>query len=296
MVSVIIPCYNRKTTINIAIDSVINQKTTRDLEIIVSDDGSTDGTLDFLREKYHDKIIIVTSQNENIHGASAARNRGLDMVHGEYVCFLDSDDYYLPDFIEKMASQLDTNEEIGYVFCRCLKQDSRTGNCTNWTKEQLNYLERTYHVAYSAKCINTISIMARRSVINKVGHFDTTLKTGEDSDMWIRISEVSNGLFLDYPLSVYCYDSADNKLTTLSSEEKRSNGRSVHLKSLLRCNINNNMDIVRRIINYRSIIILSITDKQGVFFSIARKLYVGLCTICLFPKSCILFYLKKIKK
>ena len=296
MISVIIPCYNRRSTICTSIDSVLEQKTSRHLEIIVSDDGSNDGTVDLLQNRYHERIVLVKSIKEDEHSASAARNRGLDKASGDYICFLDSDDYYLPEFVEEMASQLDKNREVGYVFCRCLKKDVSTGKLSNWTKARLGYLDRSYHVAYSANCINTISIMVRRSVQDAVGRFDTSLKTGEDSDMWIRFSEVSKGLFIDKPLSVYCYRTDIDRLVVNEGSEKIKNGRSVYYRSLLRCNISDDQDIIRKIINTRNLITLSITDKKGFLYSLGRRIYVALCTIVLFPKSCFTFYYKKLLK
>ena len=99
-VSVIIPVYNTEKYLRECLDSVVNQ-TLRDIEIICVDDGSTDNSLAILRE-YETKdsrIKVLTQENIN---AGAARNKGLSEATGEFLSFLDSDDFFEPDAIERM--------------------------------------------------------------------------------------------------------------------------------------------------------------------------------------------------
>lgn len=97
-VSVIIPAYNSKDTIKNAIDSVLNQSL-KDLEVIVIDDGSTDGTYDILKSlSASDQRINVLKQQNG--GPALARNKGIGMAQGDYIAFLDADDYLEPDFYE----------------------------------------------------------------------------------------------------------------------------------------------------------------------------------------------------
>ena len=93
------------------IDSVLNQ-TFKNNEIIVIDDGSTDDTPDILK-KYSDAIIQVRQENA---GPSAARNRGLEIAKGKYLCFLDADDRYKPKRIEALVEFLETQPALGYAF------------------------------------------------------------------------------------------------------------------------------------------------------------------------------------
>ena len=92
-VSVIIPVFNRIGTIGRAIDSILNQSFQGKIEIIVSDDGSTDGTIEYIKDNYLNRVVLL-EKTVNEQGASAARNRGIKVANGEYVCFLDSDDFY----------------------------------------------------------------------------------------------------------------------------------------------------------------------------------------------------------
>lgn len=102
-VSVIIPTYNRREYVQEAIDSALAQTFT-DYEIIVIDDGSTDGTSEALQARYGNRIHYEWQENQ---GESVARNRGIELARGEYIAFLDSDDLWHP---EKLAKQI-----IGFV-------------------------------------------------------------------------------------------------------------------------------------------------------------------------------------
>ena len=101
--SIIIPCYNVEKYINKCIDSVLNS-TLKDIEIIVINDGSTDNTLKLLKEYKDDRIIIINRKNAS-GGASVPRNEGLKIASGEYITFLDSDDYIDPNMYLEMYNK-----------------------------------------------------------------------------------------------------------------------------------------------------------------------------------------------
>ncbi len=104
MISVIVPTYNRKSTIGRAIESLLRQ-TYSDIEIVIVDDASKDGTEQYVRENFTDERIRYERVSENA-GADAARNRGLDLVRGEFVAFLDSDDELFPNALERLMVPL----------------------------------------------------------------------------------------------------------------------------------------------------------------------------------------------
>lgn len=96
MVSIIIPCYNREHYISDAIDSCLRQ-TYKNIEIIVVDDGSSDGSVDLIKSKYGHKVHLLEQKNK---GSASARNTGLLSANGEFVIFLDSDDWLSDDLVE----------------------------------------------------------------------------------------------------------------------------------------------------------------------------------------------------
>ncbi|HEY5957340.1 MAG TPA: glycosyltransferase family A protein, partial [Polyangiaceae bacterium] len=113
-VTAVIPTYNRREYVQEAIDSIIAQ-TFRDYEIIVVDDGSTDGTREALPARYGERIRYLWQTNQ---GESAARNHALSLAMGQYIAFLDSDDLWLPDKLTKQVALLEQRQDIGAAFCQ----------------------------------------------------------------------------------------------------------------------------------------------------------------------------------
>ncbi len=113
LVSVLMPTYNRRDTIERAIDSVINQ-TLSDWELIVVDDGSTDNTAEFVLQRYAHEPRMRLIRQEN-QGLSGARNTGLRASAGKYIAFLDSDDEYLPHHLELESAFLEAHPEENFV-------------------------------------------------------------------------------------------------------------------------------------------------------------------------------------
>lgn len=114
-VSVILPTYNRRELVVEAIESVRAQ-TFRDFELLVVDDGSTDGTAEHLQERYADEPWLRLVRQDN-RGPSKARNRGIELAEGELVGFLDSDDLYLPRNLEAQVAALDARPDMAMVLC-----------------------------------------------------------------------------------------------------------------------------------------------------------------------------------
>lgn len=180
-VSVIIPTYNRARYICRAINSVLNQTFT-DHEIIVVDDGSTDETKGVL-VPFNGKIKYIYQNNQGISGA---RNRGIEEARGEYIAFLDSDDWWAPEKLAEQVKVLDANPKAGIVYSRMpiinekgekigMKPAGATGK--NF-KELLEIWGD----------LPTSSVMTRRACFDKVGVFDLSLPPMEDIDMWLRIA------------------------------------------------------------------------------------------------------------
>lgn len=294
-VSVIIPCYNRAATICRAISSVLDQDFEGVTEIIVSDDGSTDGSLDLIREKYHKNIIIIEKPvNCRTQGASGARNRGLEIATGKYIAFLDSDDYYYPSFLRTLFSELEENPRLGYVFCRVDQEIMNTDGSVfkPWTRNRMTAIDRKYHVLNRAHCICTICQMIRKTVIQKVGFFDNDLTVGEDSDMWIRLSEISEGKFIDYVGSVYCIVGfSDNQLTTTKNDMKFHSLDLVFENAKRRYIEKGIHDHIRLALIYKGIYLNKATQRNGIVNKIIRQLYIFSNMFWRLPISTIKIYI-----
>src|SRR5712672_3063531 len=117
-VSIIIPAYNQARFLGVAIESALRQ-TFSDLEVIVIDDGSTDQTRQ-VAAGFGDRIRYIHQDNTGLPGA---RNRGIRESSGEYLCFLDSDDFYHPDKLQRQVELLDADPEIGFVYCDIVTTD-----------------------------------------------------------------------------------------------------------------------------------------------------------------------------
>jgi len=182
-VSVIIPTYNRAQMVEKAIDSVLSQ-TYPNIELIVVDDGSTDATREVL-ETYGNRIVAVYQTNG---GAGKARNTGLGIASGEFIAFLDSDDYYLPDKIRLEAEYLCAHPDVDVVLCG------------------FRYIDEEKQVDVEIKNIEVTDLVSRilwtdigglfppnlplfrRKILEKVNGFDERLKMREEQDFWLQIA------------------------------------------------------------------------------------------------------------
>jgi len=283
-VSVIVPCLNRRETIIPCIESILNQEFIYPLEVIVCDDGSTDGTLEVLRF-FGSKIKLIEKEPHMASGAAAARNRGLDVAKHEFVAFLDSDDYYLDEYLASMVNFLNNHPELGYAFCRAKKEtiEGERKLITNWTRNRLSRLDKEYHVLYRANVINTNVILVRREVIEKAGRFCIQLTNGQDSDMWMRISEICRGAFVDIFGSVYRINHSGNQLTTVIPEQKNKYNYTIGQRALQRYKQSNNPDILRLLLIHRHLLYCRLTQKVGFFYSVYRKIKVNFHLLKRFP-------------
>lgn len=192
-VSVIIPCYNYGKYLMEAINSVLFQTYTN-FEIIVVDDGSTDPyTQKVISSIKLPKTIVISIPNQ---GVSNARNYGLSISKGEFILFLDADDYISHDFLKKTVSAFENNKDISFV--------------STWIKVfgTEDYIWKT-RLANKTNILgeNTLSITSlfRKSMIFKLKGYDTNLKHGfEDWELWIRIlSNDHSGIIIKEPLFNY---------------------------------------------------------------------------------------------
>lgn len=204
LVSVVIPTYNRQEKVVRAVESVLAQ-TYPDIEVIVSDDGSNDGTEDRMVEliQQHGSKVRYVRSVKNSGAASIARNRGIEVAHGEFIAFLDSDDTWDP---EKISAQIAIARELGddvFIFCNLRFCDS-SGEKTL----KLGENERKEGRCFLTDADNPLEAsipppggwFISRSFVQKVGLFDEEMYAFEDADFAYRVYAAGfKGYFLDKP-------------------------------------------------------------------------------------------------
>ena len=205
-ISVVIPTLNRINTLQRALDSVINQ-TYKPAEIIVVDNGSSDGTLKFLREQYP-KITILT---ENKIGVSSARNKGIKKSINQWIALLDSDDAWHPRKLEIQTSMLDSAlKEYNLIHTdEVWFRNNKHINQMKKHKKQGGYI---FERCLSLCCISPSSVLFKKNILDKVGLFDESLPVCEDYDLWLKICSSEEVLFAQDKLT-YKYGGHKDQLS-----------------------------------------------------------------------------------
>ena len=184
-ISVIIPTFNRAHTIERAIDSVLGQTVPAN-EII--NDGSTDTTNKILKG-YGTLIKSVSIENR---GVSHARNVGIECAQNEWIAFLDSDDEWKPNKLKIQMDEIEANPEI--VFCHSNEIWIRNGKRINQMKKHKKYGGWVFNKNVERCIISPSTVLMNKSIMNKVGNFNTEFPICEDYDLWLRVT-------LKYPIS-----------------------------------------------------------------------------------------------
>jgi glycosyltransferase involved in cell wall biosynthesis len=185
LASVIMPCYNASPYLQQAVDSVLHQSY-RQVELIVVDDGSTDDSRNIaahLSTQHPDRITVL---HTNRQGPYPARNTGLSRAKGEFVAFLDADDYWTSTFLEKLHTALvGNNAALAYCGWQNIGATDRTNE--PFVPPDYEDGDKLEMLLRSASPWPIHAALTRRSVIEQVGGFDTSLATCMDYDLWLRI-------------------------------------------------------------------------------------------------------------
>jgi glycosyltransferase involved in cell wall biosynthesis len=245
-VSVIIPTYDRATKVPKGIASVLDQ-TYSDLEVIVVDDGSSDGTGKILGEMFGDRIRYFAQANQ---GVSVARNKGIAEARGEWIAFLDSDDLWEKD---KLELQMKTLERFGPQCSGCYT-DTRLFNHPE-TRTLFEMAEESYkheemmgvnsdvlrllvRPGGAGMVVHLSSLLARTDMVRKTGGFDPKLLYSEDSEFMFRLAMLTGFCYVNRPLVRFDRAPAEVRHVGVSSNWNKSEflleGRQLRLEGLLR--------------------------------------------------------------
>ena len=211
--SVIVPLYNKERYIERTLSSILAQRSdvsTPDYELIVIDDGSTDSSLQVARTIIGDRRPWCRVVSQKNSGVAATRNNGVAMSTGEYICFLDSDDWWEPDFLAEMDRLIADFPEAGmygtgfYLVKNGRRSVAPIGLDKDFERGYINYCQ-TYAKTLCMP-ITSSSVTIRRECFVEAGQFNTKLTFGEDFDLWIRLALAHPVALVNKPLSNYFQD------------------------------------------------------------------------------------------
>jgi glycosyltransferase involved in cell wall biosynthesis len=201
LISVVVTCYNYGRYLKGCLDSILAQ-TYRNYEIVIVDDGSTDNTAEVIRP--FTELPNLRYIHQGNAGQSRAKNVGINNSTGDFIAFLDADDRWCPEKLEKQMTCFD-NPEVGVVYCRAryLDEDS-LGFDYDMTAEYLQPRRgKVTEWLIFDNFIQFSSTVVRKKCFDEFGAFDETLKMGIDWDLWLRISTGCEFDFVDDRLFYY---------------------------------------------------------------------------------------------
>jgi len=199
-VTVVIPVYNGEKYVGDAIESVLNQ-TYKDWELIVVDDGSTDRTANVVNRyvaKNPRKINYIYQTNQ---GVSVALNEGILHGKGKYIALMGHDDRWLPKKLEKQVSILEKRRSFGLVCSATYVIDSLGQRNDLWRKPKA--YQATYQDLRNKNFIYALTVLIRKTCLDKVGLHDENIRYVQDYDLWLRLGQKYRIYYLDEPLAEY---------------------------------------------------------------------------------------------
>lgn len=216
LISVILPVYNCEAYIGEAVDSIL-QQTYRNIELIVVNDGSTDGTAKILQAYTDPRLVVISQENARI---VKALNAGLAVCKGDYIARMDADDVSLPDRFEKELAFLEANPEIMLVGTGSKIVDTQ-GNTLGYHRHPTRPDELKFYTIFDAYFVHS-SVMFRREVRDRIGYYSENTKVHEDFNYWSRITRIYKTANLPEVLLLYReLNSGMSKTSTSLQHEER---------------------------------------------------------------------------
>jgi glycosyltransferase involved in cell wall biosynthesis len=190
-VSVIVPTFNRAADVARCLDA-LERQTFKDFEVLVCDDGSTDDTAEVV-SRYENRLNVRYHWAENFGGPARPRNAGVRLARGEYVAFLDADDWWMPEKLERSLCHLERGADFVY---HDLYFVPRTGQARFRRKSPTAALETPAFdsLLRAGNVINNSSVVVRRALMENIGGFseERNLIAGEDYEAWLRVARLTD--------------------------------------------------------------------------------------------------------
>jgi glycosyltransferase involved in cell wall biosynthesis len=213
------PLYNKANFVRKTIESVLSQ-TFKDFEIIIVNDGSTDNSLEVVREISDPRIHIFTKENE---GVSSARNFGIEKAQYEYIAFLDADDIWLPDYLETIKEMIQQYPQVGifgtgYTSIYPNKKYDRI--LSRFPRGEIILIEN-YCKSLLKKEIRQLwtgTVCIKKELFSKTGGFRIGVKRGEDLDMWLRLSLITLIVWKNESKALYLVETENNVMAGYNGE------------------------------------------------------------------------------
>jgi glycosyltransferase involved in cell wall biosynthesis len=278
--SIVIPVYNKERFVAKTIESVLSQTFT-DYEIIIVNDGSTDQSEAKISTFKDNRIKYYSKKNE---GVALARNFGIEKATADYICFLDADDYWYPTFLETMqrySSELPEQK----VFAAAIEIETKNKTISaHYSIESTSDFEIVnFFNASQKECVLwTSSVCIHKSVFEKVGDFDTKIKHGEDTELWIRIGLQFPVVFIRKILARYVYDDKSISRNTnyyfeqytfdkYALEEKNNSALKKYMdlnrfSAVIKCNLHGDWKTAQEI--YSKIDLKNLSFKKRIFLEL----------------------------
>jgi glycosyltransferase involved in cell wall biosynthesis len=181
--SIVIPLFNKEATIASTINTALNQEFS-DFEVLIVDDGSTDNSLNIARSFCDDRIKVFTKENG---GVSSARNFAIENADGEYIAFLDADDFWEPEYLKEMSNFIDRYSDCG-LYASAFKKITHQKTIIVGDEVNKGVSENFFETRIKHLVPFTSATIVDKEVFNKVGNFPKGMIGGEDDFMWSKIA------------------------------------------------------------------------------------------------------------
>lgn len=216
--SVIISVYNKEKCIKNTIESVLNQSF-KDFEVIVINDGSTDNSQKIIQSFKDKRIKLITTKNQ---GASKARNTGIQEASANFIALLDGDDTWEGSYLQDMHNAIRTFPKLEVFTCGISqKYENKTVPVTySFEQKDLYGKHNFFEASKKYALITSSSIVFNKNVLIKTGIFDTSIVSGQDTDLWIRFGLHYDILFINKRLVYYNFNSSSLSNTTFELTKK----------------------------------------------------------------------------